>query len=46
MDTRKGGDAHRLCESLGYAQFGEVLNYAWSADGQLHTTVFFYKQLA
>jgi acetyltransferase len=46
MDTRKGGDAHRMCESLGYAAFGEVPGYARSADGQLHTTVFFYKQLA
>jgi acetyltransferase len=46
MDTRKGGDAHRMCESLGYTAFGEVPGYARSADGQLHTTVFFYKQLA
>jgi len=46
MDTRKGREAHRMCESLGYTQFGEVPNYARSADGQLHTTVFFYKQLA
>jgi len=46
MDTRKGGEAHHLCESLGYAQFGEVPNYARSADGQLHATVFFYKQLS
>jgi acetyltransferase len=46
MDTRKGGEAHRMCESLGYVQFGEVPGYARSADGQLHTTVFFYKQLA
>jgi len=45
MDTRKGGEAHRMCESLGYAGFGEVPGYARSADGQLHTTVFFYKQL-
>ncbi len=45
MDTRKGGEAHRMCESLGYTPFGEVPGYARSADGQLHTTVFFFKQL-
>ena len=45
MDTRKGGEAEKMCESLGYVRFGEVPNYARSADGQLHTTVFFYRQL-
>ena len=46
MDTRKGGEAHSMCQALGYTPFGEVPGYARSADGQLHTTVFFYKQLA
>jgi acetyltransferase len=45
MDTRKGGEAEKMCESLGYVRYGEVPNYARSADGQLHTTVFFYRQL-
>jgi GNAT superfamily N-acetyltransferase len=45
MDTRKGGEAEKMCESLGYVRFGEVPNYARSNDGQLHTTVFFYRQL-
>jgi ribosomal protein S18 acetylase RimI-like enzyme len=45
MDTRKGGEAERLCEALGYLRFGEVPNYARSGDGSLHTTVFFYRQL-
>ena len=45
MDTRKGGEAERLCESLGYVRFGEVPNYARSSDGELHTTAFFYRQL-
>jgi len=44
MDTRKDGAAHRMCEALGYTRAGEIPNYARSADGQLHTTVFFYKQ--
>ena len=46
MDTRKGGEAERLCESSGYIRFGEVPGYARSGDGKLHTTVFFYRQLA
>jgi GNAT superfamily N-acetyltransferase len=45
MDTRKGGEAEKMCESLGYVRYGEVPNYARSADGQLHTTLFFYRQL-
>ena len=45
MDTRKGGEAERLCESLGYVRFGEVPNYARSVGGELHTTAFFYRQL-
>jgi ribosomal protein S18 acetylase RimI-like enzyme len=45
MDTRKGGDAEKMCESLGYVRYGEVPNYARSGDGALHTTVFFYREL-
>jgi ribosomal protein S18 acetylase RimI-like enzyme len=45
MDTRKGGEAEKMCESLGYIRYGEVPGYARSANGQLHTTVFFYRQL-
>ena len=45
MDTRKGGEAERLCESLGYVRWGEVPEYARSANGELHTTVFFYRRL-
>lgn len=46
MDTRKGGEAERMCESLGYVRWGEVPGYARSADGALHTTVFYYRRLA
>ena len=46
LDTRHGGEAHRLCDALGYVKFGEVPGYARSSDGPLHTTVFFYKALA
>lgn len=45
MDTRQGGEAEKMCESLGYVRYGEVPGYARSANGQLHTTVFFYRQL-
>jgi acetyltransferase len=45
MDTRKGGEAERMCDALEYIRFGEVPGYARSADGTLHATLFFYKQL-
>jgi GNAT superfamily N-acetyltransferase len=45
MDTRKGGDAEKMCESLGYVRYGEVPRYARSANGELHTTAFFYRRL-
>jgi len=45
MDTRKGGEAEKLCDSLGYTRWGEVPEYARSANGELHTTVFYYHRL-
>ncbi|HYL77119.1 MAG TPA: GNAT family N-acetyltransferase [Bryobacteraceae bacterium] len=45
MDTRQGGEADQMCQSLGYVRFGEVPGYARSADGRLHTTAFYYRQL-
>ena len=45
MDTRTGGEAEQMCEALSYIKFGEVPDYARSADGRLHATSFFYKQL-
>ncbi len=45
MDTRTGGGAEKMCEALGYVRFGEVPDYARNADGLLHATSFFYKQL-
>ena len=46
MDTRQGGEAEKMCLSLGYVRYGEVPGYARSADGRLHTTVFFYQTLS
>ena len=45
MDTRKGGEADLMCQSLGYVSYGEVPGYARSGDGELHTTVFYYRKL-
>ena len=45
MDTRTGGEAEKMCEALGYMKFGEVPDYARNADGLLHATSFFYRQL-
>jgi len=44
-DTRKGGDAEKMCEALGYVKFGEIPNYARTGDGRLNTSSFFYKEL-
>jgi len=33
MDTRQGGKAEKICESLGYVRYGEVPGYARSGDG-------------
>lgn len=46
MDTRKGGEAEKMCEALGYSRAGEVPAYARSGDGELHTTVFYYRALS
>ena len=45
MDTRLGGEAEKMCQSLGYVRFGEVPNYARTPDGTLHPSVFFYREL-
>jgi acetyltransferase len=45
MDTRKGGEAERMCESLRYVRYGEVPKYARSGNGELDASVFFYHQL-
>jgi acetyltransferase len=45
LDTRKGGEAERLFESIGWQRAGEIPEYARSGDGSLHTTVFFYRRL-
>lgn len=46
LDTRKGDASEALYRKLGYMEAGEIPRYARSASGELHTTVFFYKELA
>lgn len=45
LDTREGDPSNRLYQSLGYIEAGRIPCWARSADGNLHTTVFYYKLL-
>ena len=45
LDTRQGDIAEQLYLSLGYTLAGVIPNYARSANGELHGTSLFYKQL-
>ena len=45
LDTRQGDTAESLYRKLGWREAGVVPGYARSADGSLHATVFFYKDL-
>ncbi len=43
LDTRQGDPSEKLYTKLGYILAGSIPEYARSADGSLHTTVFMYK---
>ncbi|MGD6816799.1 N-acetyltransferase family protein [Metabacillus sp. 84] len=45
LDAREGAPSNKLYHSLGYTAAGKIPNYAKSADGTLHTTVIFYKEI-
>ena len=45
LDTRQGDPSESLYAGLGYLRGGTIPQYARSADGTLHTTVFMYKLL-
>ena len=45
LDTRQGEPSERLYASLGYIRAGTIPEYAMSADGTLHATVYMYKLL-
>ncbi|RXT03605.1 GNAT family N-acetyltransferase [Ammoniphilus sp. CFH 90114] len=43
LDTREGDPSNLLYQSLGYLEAGRIPNYARSANGELHATVYYYK---
>ncbi|WNQ13843.1 GNAT family N-acetyltransferase [Paenibacillus aurantius] len=45
LDTRTGDPANHLYRSLNFQEVGRIPNYAKSPDGQLHETVFYFKEL-
>ena len=46
LDTRNGDPSNALYRQMGYVECGRIPHYARSADGTLHTTVFYYKLLS
>lgn len=45
LDTRQGEPSEEFYAALGYRRAGVIPNFAKSADGTLHATVLFYKEL-
>ncbi|SFA85931.1 MULTISPECIES: GNAT family N-acetyltransferase [unclassified Bacillus (in: firmicutes)] len=45
LDTREGDPSNNLYQSFNYIEAGRIPHYAKSADGELHSTVFYYKEL-
>jgi ribosomal protein S18 acetylase RimI-like enzyme len=45
LDTREGDPSNHLYTSVGFVESGRIPNYAKSANGELHATVFYYKLL-
>jgi len=45
LDTREGDGSNALYRSLGYVEAGGIPAFARSRNGDLHTTVFYYKLL-
>ncbi|MEC2072448.1 GNAT family N-acetyltransferase [Alkalihalophilus marmarensis] len=43
LDTREGDPSNLLYSSIGYIQAGKIPHYARSANGELHSTVLYYK---
>lgn len=46
LDTREGDPSNLLYQSIGYVEAGKIPFYARSANGELDTTVIYYKQLS
>jgi len=45
LDTRQGEPSEDFYAALGYRRAGVIPNFAESADGALHATVLFYKEI-
>ncbi|MFN7249894.1 MAG: GNAT family N-acetyltransferase [Anaerobacillus sp.] len=45
LDTREGDPSNLLYSSIGYIQAGKIPYYAKSSDGELHSTVIYYKSI-
>ena len=45
LDTRAGDPSNQLYRQLGYVERGRIPRYVCSADGQLHATVIYSKEL-
>jgi ribosomal protein S18 acetylase RimI-like enzyme len=43
LDTREGDPSNNLYTSIGFIEAGRIPNYARSANGELHATVYYYK---
>lgn len=43
LDTREGDPSNKLYTSLDFVECGKIPKYARSANGELHTTVLYYK---
>lgn len=45
LDTRSGDPSNLLYHSLGFAKAGVIPRYAKSSGGELHDTIFYYKEI-
>lgn len=45
LDTREGDASNHLYKSIGFVEAGRIPHYAKSSNGDIHTTVFYYKSL-
>jgi ribosomal protein S18 acetylase RimI-like enzyme len=45
LDTREGDPSNQLYRTMGYLEAGKIPNYAKSANGGYHATIFYYKEL-
>ncbi|GAB3485020.1 GNAT family N-acetyltransferase [Marinomonas epiphytica] len=45
LEVRSDDIAHDMYVGMGYVPFGEVPNYTRSANGMLHNSTFFYKEI-